>query len=601
MILKNIMIVLGISLFSFFACEGVIPLSALTDDTPPVIKSVYPANGTANAAKNTMVYVEFDDVMNPQSIFWQNTSRIYVTKAGETEKLQVNPKLEEGGTTIVLEKTNSFYEVGQTYTVTVEPGIRNAAYFAWESSENYTFSFTVVDRIEYYDPVITFTGPKVTMPVHHANNLFDITGIISDPIGCYIARIQYQKQTQDDLSWELVSEGTTNFSVAINPDEGSWRAYPETNVVHFRVVGKDSQGNEKIGTAKFEFVLDKWNKTVLIDSVYVENGFDYIKDGSDEYIAAFCKLGPSGGFMLYKNGDAKLCDGDGSQQYYYPDITVHNSKVCIATEYRTGEETYVKHLTWDSSSGYNSTSPFGNETYNPQIAYGDLYSTLCIFNGKYFEVIACINNEVFVTNTEIGYHCATKLAYDRVNKIAHIAVIANGTICYSKFNANTEQFEIKSDIGLFGGFIYYIQSAKRRSDICIDDSNNPHIVFTIYNYSYYGTNTYSLAYKYFDGTTWQSASIENDALPELKSIDAVAITYTDNRIHVAFMQGNSVYYAYRVGGQWYIREAANDACNTYPDMTNLRINVQKSGPDPEITIAYINSNKELVKVVSTRY
>ena len=350
-----------------------------------------------------------------------------------------------------------------------------------------------------------------------------------------------------------------------------------------------------------EFVLDKWNKTVLIDSVYVENGFDYIKDGSDEYIAAFCKLGPSGGFMLYKNGDAKLCDGDGSQQYYYPDITVHNSKVCIATEYRTGEETYVKHLTWDSSSGYNSTSPFGNETYNPQIAYGDLYSTLCIFNGKYFEVIACINNEVFVTNTEIGYHCATKLAYDRVNKIAHIAVIANGTICYSKFNANTEQFEIKSDIGLFGGFIYYIQSAKRRSDICIDDSNNPHIVFTIYNYSYYGTNTYSLAYKYFDGTTWQSASIENDALPELKSIDAVAITYTDNRIHVAFMQGNSVYYAYRVGGQWYIREAANDACNTYPDMTNLRINVQKSGPDPEITIAYINSNKELVKVVSTRY
>ncbi|MCK4907507.1 MAG: Ig-like domain-containing protein [Spirochaetes bacterium] len=595
MISKSIILILCISLFSFLACEGVIPLSVITDDTPPVIKSVYPANGTANAAKNTMVYVEFDDVMNPTSIFWQNVSCIYVTKAGETEKLQVNPKLEESGTTILLEKTNSFYEVGQTYTVTVEPGIRNAAYLAWESSENYTFSFTVVDRLEYYNPVITITGPKVTMPVHHANNLFDITGVILDPIGCYIARIQYQKQTQDDLSWEVINEGLTNFSLAINPEDTSWRLYPETNVVHFRVVGKDSQENEKVGTAKFEFVLDKWNKTVLVDSVSTSRSFDYVKDGSDEYIAAFYQAGPTGWFCLYKNGEVKFSDGNGA--HCYPDITVHDSKVCIAAEHWSGDNKCVKHLMWDESSGYSSTSPYSNDTCRPQIAYGDFYSTICIFNGKYSRVIACISNEVFVTNTEINYTCATKLAYDKVNKIAHIAVVDQSRIIYLKFNANTKQFGVCYTLGSFGHYNPFVNDNKKGSDICIDDSNNPHIVFSKYTQSSIAT----LVYKYFSGSTWQNASIENDALPEFKSIDALAVTYADNRIHAAFIQGNYVYYAYRADGQWYIREAANDAFNTYPDVTNLRINVQKSGPDPEITIAYINSNKELVKVVSTRY
>jgi len=525
------------------------------DVTPPRITSVYPVSGETNAAKNTIVTITFDDVMYLPSFNISGMGRAYVTQEGQTTREQLTTTLEDGGRKFILSRSSGYYQINQKYTVTLEPGVLNSGRVPWGSSTNYSFTFTARDRIEYYIPQITYTSPVFNNSVYYAGETFNITGIVTDIAGARIFNIEYYFHHTNGV-WSNASSDNTEFTINIDPDNSVWSNYPVTNNVYIKIyTKKDSSEELSITWEKFNFIKDSWSITTFADNggYHEARGFDYINLFGTEY---WSQSGSPTGVppIVTSIGWIDNTQGEG----HYPSVDGGGPTIIIASEYYdAGGANQAGYVHYYDGGSWTEKS-LGSEKHSFTIKYSGAPTGT---------VLGYLGNNVIYLATNVMQKwpgCSlfvappyetisdVKMAYDQSAAIAHFAAqegVINCSMRYIKFDVNSStKLDDRSLGSMEGAYSNLSISQKRRiTAICLDDSQQPHIVYKqgIQN---------NIRYFHYTGTEWLDDSLFEANLPGSGNVTAVHCIFADSRFHLGYIRNGVAYYGYFYNDRWHIRK-----------------------------------------------
>lgn len=568
------------------ACVIDIPEPA--DRTPPRLLEVYPSPGETNAAKNTVVYARFDDPLHADSVGEGEHVHISIKMAGDSEPVPAVVSLQDGGKLLLLQRQGGFFTTNMSYTATLIPGLRNSSGMRWEVETNYSWSFFVVDRLSSYEPTLQFTAPDSIFLVFYAfpGDNFTISGHTNDSLGRAIPLLEYQFQTTNTGNWTAIAY-TPGFSVEVETATfPGLMEYPATNRVYFRISYIDSSNQTQTTITNFPFLLDRWTNTqVSTDTWRPDCGIDFLMSGTNQYRAHFWHVGTTD-YLYYGEPHPQI---QSANIRYYPDIAVKPTDIYVVAE----ESANIYYFVYTNNNWYKYEL-FSSQTHAhaPQIAWSTNHNrAVCSYyvsdNGWVWistNIGVTVGDMVAINQNGTIYD--SKMAFDKINDIAHF-IIADGYVTEMRYiNYSVGSGEKNGDTYLGDMLIMNLTKEWRRSSaICLDDTQQPHIVwFDKYNSG--------LRYCYHNGS-WQSVSMPGSSLPGSGALQAVHIAWYDNRLQLALIRGDVLYHGYCTAGKWFYRKA-NEGIH---DDSFVRV----AANNGVINLLYHSSAAVLTKTTSTHY